>query len=105
MRTARDQRAHRRSRGSQCPCRSASRISLAWSRGLPVSGEDGGSAFVSCQPLSSARQCGNLFPSRNRHPEEALMPFSAIERETTGPVATIKIKPFERTVAEGAKHG
>lgn len=32
------------------------------------------------------------------------MTFSAIERETTGPVATIKIKPFERTQVEGAKH-
>jgi enoyl-CoA hydratase len=32
------------------------------------------------------------------------MPFSAIELETTGQVATIKIKPFEKTVLEGAKH-
>src|SRR5438045_1562503 len=32
------------------------------------------------------------------------MAFTAIDVERTGPVATIKIKPFETTQAEGSKH-
>jgi enoyl-CoA hydratase len=32
------------------------------------------------------------------------MPFSAIEVERKPPIATIKIKPFEKTQAEGVKH-
>src|SRR5438067_13938712 len=36
--------------------------------------------------------------------EAVTMAFTAIDVERTGPVATIKIKPFEATQAEGSKH-
>src|SRR5690349_2812622 len=44
------------------------------------------------------------FTQSNRDRGSKHMAFTAIDLERRGSVATIKIKPFERTQAEGSKH-